>query len=202
MPITVMRAASRATVFASALACLGALAVTSCALRESHFTGSNPPRVSLPDVVLVDDRGDGFTFDRLKGSAFALFFGFTHCPDTCPTTLAKLERSRMALPQAERDRTRIVFVTVDPPRDTPAALHRYVTMFGPGLIGVTGTPQALKTLYGALGIWSVRIGKGPNYDMGHTSTVFFFDPQGNVRTLHDWQDSPADLTHDFKELTT
>ncbi|MGC2634137.1 MAG: SCO family protein [Candidatus Cybelea sp.] len=92
-------------------------------------------------------------------------------------------------------------VTVDPARDTPARLHEYIARFGSGLVGVTGTRESLKTLFRSLGIWSVRIGKGPNYEMGHTASVFFVDPSGRIRTIHDWQDAPRDLAHDFMELT-
>ena len=170
--------------------------------HQPHFLGSTPPNVRLPEVTLIDDRGAPFMFSQLHATAYALFFGYTYCQDTCPMTLAKLERARMGLAPEQRHATTIVFVTVDPSRDTPARLHQYTALFGPGLVGLTGTRQALKTLYAALGVWSVRIGKGSNYEMGHTATVFFVDPLGHIRTVHDWQDAPRDLLHDFNELTT
>lgn len=169
--------------------------------HHPHFLGSTPADVRLPEVTLVDDRGAPFMFSRLHATAYALFFGYTYCQDTCPMTLAKLERARMGLAPEHRRATTIVFVTVDPSRDTPARLHRYMALFGPGLVGVTGTRQALKTLCAALGVWSVRIGKGPNYEMGHTATVFFVDPWGRIRTIHDSQDSEQALAYDFGELT-
>jgi protein SCO1 len=177
---------------------LGAFAIEM--VRQPHFAGSAPPSVRLPDVRLVDDRGQAFTFGQLRGTAYALFFGYTHCPDTCPITLAKLERARTSLAPEEQRATTVVFVTVDPSRDTPARLHRWLALFGPGLVGVTGAREGLRTLYAALHVWAVRIGKGPNYEMGHTSTIFFVDRLGNIRTIHDWQDAPQDLAHDFKEL--
>ena len=170
--------------------------------RQLHFVGSAPLNLRLPDVALIDDRGERFTFSDLHARAFALVFGYTHCSDTCPMTLAKLERARTSLAPEQRRNMTIVFVTVDPTRDTPARLHEYIARFGPGLVGVTGTRQSLKTLSRALGIWSVRIGKGPNYEMGHTASVFFVDRSGRIRTIHDWQDAPRDLAHDFTELTT
>lgn len=169
--------------------------------HQPHFLGSTPPNVRLPEVTLIDDRGAPFMFSRLHATAYALFFGYTYCQDTCPMTLAKLERARMGLAPEQRHATTIVFVTVDPSRDTPARLHQYMALFGPGLVGLTGTPQALKALYAALGVWSVRIGKGSNFEMGHAATVFFVDPWGRIRTIHDSQDSERDLAYDFGELT-
>ncbi len=183
-----------------AVVALVALGVPACT-SDKHFEGSRPPNVTLPDVALVDDSGQPFAFSTLHGKGYALFFGYTHCPDTCPATLAKLERARVALPQTQRRKTTIVFVTVDPARDSPRQLHRYMALFGPGLIGVTGSPQALKMLYDRLGVWSVRLGRGPNYEMGHTSTIFFVDVDGRPRALHDLQDPVASLSHDFRELT-
>lgn len=192
------------TVFAVALTC--ALLAFGFGLyimgtaRQPHFLGSAPPNVRLPEVTLIDDGGAPFKFSQLHAAAYTLFFGFTHCQDTCPLTLAKLERARMSLAPEQRRATTIVFVTVDPSRDTPARLHRYMALFGPELVGLTGTRQALKTLYAALGVWSARIGKGQNYEMGHTDAVFFVDPLGRIRTVHDWHDAQQDLTHDLTEL--
>jgi protein SCO1 len=193
--------AAYALALACALLTLGFWLFIIRAAGQPHFFAV-PPNVRLPEVTLIDDRGEAFMFSQLHSKAYALFFGYTHCRDTCPITLAKLERARMSLAPDQRRATTIVFVTVDPSRDTPARLHRYMALFGPGLIGLTGTRQTLKTLYAALGVWSVRIGKSPNYEMGHTATVFFVDPWGRIRTIHDSQDSERALAHDFNELTT
>lgn len=190
-----------AVVLACVILALGLALLVIRTQRQPHFMGSAPLNVGLPDVALIDDRGERFTFSDLHARAYALVFGYTHCTDTCPMTLAKLERARTSLAPEERRNTTIVFVTGDPARDTPARLHEYIARFGPGLVGVTGTRQSLKALSRALGIWSVRIGKGPNYEMGHTASVFFVDPSGRIRTIHDWQDAPRDLAHDFIELT-
>jgi protein SCO1 len=189
-----------AVAFAGVLVLFGLVALAVRTALQPRLVGSAAPNLRLPDVPLVDDRNRPFTFAELRGTAYALFFGYTHCPDTCPITLAKLERARLSLPTEKQRATAIVFVTVDPSRDTPPRLHRYVTSFGPGLIGVTGTSHALQTLDAALDVWSVRIGKGPNYQMGHTDAVFFVDPSERIRTVHDWHDSQRDLVNDFNEL--
>jgi protein SCO1 len=191
----------RTIALAGLLAVFGVGALAIKIVGQQQFSGASPANIRLPDIQLVDDRNDPFTFGRLRGTAYALFFGYTHCPDTCPITLAKIERARLSLPPQNQQATTIVFVTVDPSRDTPAELHRYRALFGAGLVGVTGTQQALHALYSTLHVWSVRIGKGPNYEMAHTSTIFFVDRGGNVRAIRDWQDGPQALARDFKELT-
>lgn len=166
---------------------------------QPHASGIGSLR--LPDASLTDDGGKPFTFSQLRGTPYALFFGYTHCPDTCPTTLAKLEHARQELSAQTRDTTKIVFVTVDPQRDTPATMHRYVSLFGTGVIGVTGPSAELQRVYDSLGVWAQRIGKGRDYEMGHTSSVFFVDAAGRFRSLHDWGDPPATFAASFKELT-
>lgn len=197
-----MHIRTSAVALACALVALGFGLLTVRTPHQPNFLGPAPPNLELPEVALTDDRGAEFKFSQLHGTAYALSFGYTHCRDTCPMTLAKLERARMSLPPEKRLETTIVFVTVDPSRDTPVVLHRYMALFGPGLVGVTGTRPALKALYAALGVWSARIGAGTHYEMGHTASVFFVDPSGRVRTIDDGQDAPRDLLHDFNELTT
>jgi protein SCO1 len=105
-----------------------------------------------PDVELVDHTGSPFRLSDLRGEATLLFFGFTHCPDICPLTLDKLARARERLGRTASD-LRIVLVTVDPERDDPATLARYVRHFGDGVIGTTGDAGALDRLYREYGVW-------------------------------------------------
>jgi len=105
-----------------------------------------------PDVELVDHTGSPFRLSDLRGEATLLFFGFTHCPDVCPLTLDKLARARERLGRTASD-LRIVLVTVDPERDDPASLARYVRHFGDGVVGATGDVGALDRLYREYGVW-------------------------------------------------
>jgi protein SCO1 len=133
----------------------------------------------LPDFELADQAGQPFGRDRLRGQWTLMFFGFTNCPDVCPTTLATLAdvRRRLAdLPAA--DRPAVVLVSVDPARDTPEALGRYVAHFDPHFLGVTGPPAALEVLTRDLG---VAFSIGPpsadgNYSVDHTAAIFLIDP--------------------------
>lgn len=179
-----------------------AVAVSGCglSLSGSHFSGQPAGSLKVPNVELVADDGRPFRFSELRGTAYMLFFGFTHCLDTCPLTLAKLERARESLPADEKRSAVVVFATVDPGRDKPAHLHAYLHRFGPGMVGVTGTNVALKTLDRGLGVWAQRLSNGPNYDMSHTTTIYFVDAGGSIRTLHDSQDSQRELNSDLAEL--
>jgi protein SCO1/2 len=154
----------------------------------------------IPDVTLTGDDGREHRLSDVASGGMALFFGYTNCPDTCPLTLAKLVHARKALPETMRDRIAIAFVTIDPARDSPVRLHRFAGLFGTPVDAFTGDPASLRRLYGALHVWSSQIGRGPNYAMAHTSTVFFSDNSLRVHSLHDGQDSEVDLANAFTEV--
>lgn len=119
-----------------------------------------------------------------RGKIVLLFFGYTSCPDVCPTTLARLAAARAALPD-HGAATRVLFVTVDPARDTPARLAKYVSAFGDGVVGLRGTPQALDRLARRYRV-SYSLGKpdaNGDYDVAHSSGVFVFDAAGRARLL-------------------
>lgn len=151
--------------------------------------------------TLVGADGQPFPSSRLNGKPYAIFFGFTHCPDTCPTTLARLVRLRRELGRAE-DSFNIVFVTVDPERDGPKEVGAYATAFGGPIIGLTGSPAQINPVKAQFGIYSkkVPIGEG-DYTVDHTATVLLFDRDGEfVATLSPEEgDAPA---HDKLERLT
>ena len=120
----------------------------------------------------------------MRGRWTFVFFGFVNCPDVCPTTLATLAAVRNSLADlAEPYRPRVVLVSVDPARDTPAVLAQYVLHFDPSFVGVTGSPAALDTLTRALGV-AVIVGPADaagNYSVDHTAAVFLVDPEAPRR---------------------
>ncbi len=142
--------------------------------------------------TLVGADGRPFGSDELKGKPYALFFGFTHCPDTCPTTLARLVRLRR---EAGGDSAfNIVFVTVDPERDGPKEMASYSDAFGAPVIGLTGSPAQIAQVKKQFGIYSEKVpGKDGDYTVDHTATVLLFDREGKfVATVAtDEQDAPA-----------
>ncbi len=135
----------------------------------------------LTAFALTDDKNRVFDLARLKGKWSFLFFGFTHCPDVCPTTLAVLARARdsMAKSMAGAENIQFVFVSVDPNRDTGSKLRQYVDYFDTSFIGVTGEDAQIANLAGQLGAaYEVAIAPGmENYPVYHTTGVYLVDPR-------------------------
>jgi protein SCO1 len=157
----------------------------------------------LPEFALVDHAGRSFDRERLRGGWHFLFFGFTHCPDVCPTTLATLAavRARLRdLPAAERPGA--VLISVDPERDTPEALARYVPHFDPEFIGVTGAPEAIAALTRKLGVAVVA---GPpaadgSYTVDHTAALFLIDPDGAWTAVFGTPHGADTIARDFRAI--
>ena len=127
---------------------------------------------------LVDQNGQVVTDQDLKGRPFLVFFGFTHCPDVCPTTLFEVSEILRAL-GPDADRARALFITVDPERDTPAAMKDYLSSFDPHLTGLTGDPAEIAAVAKAYRVYfkKVPLDEG-NYTMDHTAIVYLMDKTG------------------------
>ena len=141
----------------------------------------DPP--SVPEVTLTRDDGTPFKLADLRGKWTLMFFGFTHCPDVCPTTLEILAQVHTVLKKSPPYATegQVVFVSVDPERDTPAQLAQYVHYFHHDLIGVTGPEAQLKPLTQALGVLFMKVAEGgPDYTVDHSAGIFFIDPAGRL----------------------
>lgn len=157
-----------------------------------------PPQQSVTSAsfggpfTLVGSDGQPFGTEQLKGKPYALFFGFTHCPDTCPTTLARLVKLRR---EAGGDAAfNIVFVSVDPDRDKPKDMGAYAKAFGAPIIGLTGSPEQIHKVEKQYGIYAQKVPTGDgDYTMDHTATVLLFDRHGDfIATLApDEQDKVA-----------
>ena len=136
---------------------------------------------------LIDQDGLPFDRARLEGKWSFLFFGYTHCPDVCPMTLATLRRIRehLAAHPNGLDGTQFVFVSVDPERDTPAQLKSYVTYFGQGFLGATGADDQLQALTRPLGALYARPAEssGGEYAVDHTAAIFLIDPGAGFHAL-------------------
>jgi len=143
--------------------------------------------------TLVGADGQPFPSSRLAGKPYAIFFGFTHCPDVCPTTLARLVKLRKELGRGD-DSFNIVFVTVDPGRDGPKEVGAYAQAFGAPVIGLTGSKAQIDQVKRDYGIYSEKVPDGSgDYTVDHTATVLLFDEHGKfVATIApDEQDPPA-----------
>jgi protein SCO1/2 len=135
-----------------------------------------------------------------RGRVVVLFFGYTHCPDICPLTLARLREARSAL-GADADRARFVFVSADPRRDTPETLRRYMALFGTGITGVTGTEDEMRPVYAAYGIHREIVPRGPgDYLVNHASHLTIVDSAGRWRLTAPHDQKTGELVADLRAL--
>ena len=151
------------------------------AVKEGLVLWPNPP--SVANFRLNDHHGNPFTHDNLSGKWTMLFFGFTNCPDICPSTLNSLERAyQTILPELEETPIQMVFVSVDPERDTTEVLSRYVEHFSEHLIGVTGAFDQLSALTKSMGALFLiePLGNTNAYTVDHSAGIFFISPTNNL----------------------
>ena len=176
----------------------GATAATSQGFRTGVF---DPPR-SAPDFSLRGSDGTDLKLSRYRGSVVALGFGFTSCPDVCPTTLAYLAEARKKLGPAAQQ-FRVIYITVDPERDSAELLHKYVRAFDPTFVGGTGTPAQLAEVRKAFGITATRHpinGSATDYVIHHSAFVYLIDRAGYLRAMMPYGVSPDDIAHDVNLL--
>ncbi|HVL30158.1 MAG TPA: SCO family protein [Sphingomicrobium sp.] len=174
------------------LVAVAAVAAGALYWREAGSRQPQPMQVSFGGpFTLIDGKGQPFPSSRLAGRPYAVFFGFTNCPDVCPTTLARLVKLRRQL--GDEDAFQIVFITVDPERDGPAEVGRYAGLFESPVIGLTGSPAQIARVKKDYGIYSEKAGTGDNYSVDHTATVLLFDKTGRFQSTisHDEADSAA-----------
>ena len=166
-------------------------------LRLTNITGHMPDL----DFNLVNDQGKVVTGADYRGKVVLLYFGYTHCPDVCPLTLAQLHVDMQKLgPLA--DGARILFVSVDPARDTPEVLHKYVNAFDKRAVGLSGSARAVEALSKR---YRSAFTRGPdvaggNYEVSHSSAIYIFDRQGHARVLATPSASQDDILHDLHLL--
>jgi protein SCO1/2 len=158
-----------------------------------------PESTPLPQFELLDHRGRAVDESVFRGQWDLVFFGFTHCPDICPTTLQVLSAARTALAKkGQEPLPRIVLISVDPERDTPEILGPYVEYFGPETLGITGSLEAIGKLASSLGIFfEKRPSDGENYLVDHSAAVLLIDPDGRFGALFSGPHQVADYVRDL-----
>ena len=148
-------------------------------------------------LELADTSGRVRHLEDFRGKAVVVFFGFTHCPDVCPTTLADLAGVVKQL-GPEGDRVQVLFISVDPERDTPADLERYVHAFDPRFIALRGDPAATQRVAKEFKIYYEKRKQGASYTVDHSSQTYVIDPQGRLRLLVRHDRIGQDLAAEFK----
>lgn len=188
--------------FGIVVAALLALFVAACSPDNPRFQASDVTGVAFGrDFKLTDHNGKPRTLSDFRGKVVVLFFGYTQCPDVCPTTLSDLAAALQKL-GADADRVQVLFVTIDPERDTPELLSHYVPAFNPSFLGLSGdaaataaTAREFKVLY------QKQPGSTPgSYSMDHSAGTFIFDSQGKLRLFVSQGQGPEIFAHDIREL--
>jgi len=137
---------------------------------------------------LTSHEGKTFTDEDLKGKPFAVFFGFTHCPEVCPTTLYDLTQDLEALGK-DADKMRVAFITVDPAQDTPELMKTYLGSFDPRIVGLTGTEEEIAAVAKAYKIYYRKVPTESGYTMDHTATILLMDSRGEFYGTSNFQES-------------
>jgi protein SCO1/2 len=153
------------------------------------------------DFHLPDTDGRMRSMADFKGKVVALFFGYTQCPDACPTTLAELSEAKKLL-GAQGDKLQVVFVSVDPERDTPQLLNAYMANFDPTFIALRPSADQLAQVANDFKVYYKKAegGDAKNYTMDHTASTYIFDPQGQLRLYARYGSGPQPLVADIRKL--
>lgn len=156
-------------------------------------------KVAQADFRLTDHNGKPRSLADFRGKAVVVFFGYTHCPDVCPTTLADLAQV-MRLLGKDAERVQVLFITVDPERDKPELMAQYVPTFHPSFLGLHGDAQATAQAAGAFGVTFQKQPTSSGYNMDHSAGTFLIDPQGRVRLLAPYAQRADWLAEDIRLL--
>lgn len=163
---------------------------------------NNPYR--MPDVTLTDTSGRSFNLRRDTDKPVTLlFFGYTNCPDICPTTVASVASALRQMDPQARDRIQFILITTDPKRDTPKVLREYLDRFDSSFVGLTGPMPKIKQVANPLDVsitGTRQQGADGGYTVGHTGQVFAFESDGKARLLWTPGTPVGDLRHDFAQL--
>lgn len=179
-----------------------ALALAACGMGKPQFNNTDITGADYgKSLRLPDFTGKVRTLADFKGSAVIVFFGFTHCPDVCPTTLAEMKSVKQLLGE-DGKRFQVLFVTVDPERDTPELLSHYVTAFDPTFLGLRGDPKATAEVAKEFKVFYQKVpGTTPDtYSVDHTAGSYIFDTQGRLRLFVRHGQSADKIAADIKVL--
>jgi protein SCO1/2 len=177
-------------------------------VQENFYGQALVPAKEAFDFRLVDQNGKPFRLSQLRGKAVLFSFGFTHCPNVCPTTLSDLAKVYRALSEKDRQKVQVLFVSVDPRRDQPAVMKKYVPYFDESFIGLTGTePQIAEAAkaYGAFYEISRNDGQDQdNYSVTHSALTYLITPTGKWKLIYNFDQlgDAKNMVHDIEQVLT
>ncbi|MGQ9482621.1 SCO family protein [Chloroflexus sp.] len=183
------------------LAVLSALLLGGCSAYEFRGTVLEPPNPA-PEIPLIDQFGNEFRLSDYRGKIVLVFFGFTHCPDICPTALGDLKQVMEKLGN-DATKVQVVFVSVDPERDTPALMQRYLAAFNPTFLGLNGDRTVLEQVYKNYGVTAIKRelpNSGLGYTIDHSGYIYAIDQVGNWRLLWAHGTPVDDIVSDVQAL--
>ena len=180
---------------------LAALPATTFANTPRLKAGVFEPAQAAPEFALKGSDGAALNLARFKGKLVLLMFGFTNCPEVCPTTLATLAQARKQLGADAAD-VQVVYVTVDPERDDVNRIRQYLAAFDPTFVGGTETPARLTVMRKRYGVVADKIPKpqANGYGMNHSTSVYVIDRAGKLRAMMPYGHEAKDFVHDLKLL--
>jgi protein SCO1/2 len=179
----------------AALSLAGCDKVLPASFNGVDITGANYAQ----DFRLTDPDGHERTLADFKGKAVMLFFGFTQCPDVCPTALVRAAEIRKML-GADGERLQVIFVTVDPERDSPVVLKAYTQAFDPSFIGLYGDLQKTGETAKAFKVFYKKVPTGSSYTMDHSAFSYVFDPQGKIRLVLRHEQGAQECADDLRKI--
>jgi len=168
-------------------------------LSTAYHLAPWPAGAQSPSFTLQDASGQRRTLAHYRGRIVVIFFGFLHCPDACPTELYKLSQVMHALGPVTKP-PQVLFITLDPQRDSPAQLKSYVTSFDPRFVGLTGSADQIQQAADSFGVQFARVVQGADYTIDHSTATYIFDADGHLRLVGALSTSESDLLHDLKAL--
>lgn len=188
-------ASAIAIAMATTLAACGDKAPKVPAFNGIDLTGAKYGK----QLDLVDHNGKRRSLSDFKGKVVMLFFGFTQCPDVCPTALARAAEIKGQL-AGEGDKLQILFVTIDPDRDTAPVLKAYMAAFDPTFLGLIGNAEETKRTADEFKVYYRQVPTGSSYTMDHSAITYVFDPSGQMRLAFRHEDSAKNCANDIRNL--
>ena len=182
---------------------LMAILLTLLFSKSGRYRGTayGEPYPAAPQIELTKSNGETFRLSDQKGKIVLLFFGYTSCPDVCPTTLAELKLVMDDL-EKKTEMVQVIFVSVDPQRDTPEKIQKYVEHFNAEFVGLSGSIDELETIWNGYGIFreEVQSDSAFGYIVNHTARTYLIDTDGNLRLSYGFQTPVEDIVNDIKLL--